>query len=117
MRDFRGGDATVIVWKMDFVRVAIVDSGCSSDIHPIDFVLAKFPKKIRDLIQSIQFDTDVAPIICEKGATVKHGIFGHLFGCMLAPWLSFLYFSRTAGNGGRYALLLDLWTSTLYGYC
>ena len=50
MRDVRGSDATVTGWEMNPVRLAIVDSGCSSDTHPIDLALAKFPKKIRDLI-------------------------------------------------------------------
>ena len=85
MREFRGGDAIVTAWEMDLVRLAIVDSGCSSDTHPIDLALAKFPKKIRDLIKSIQFDTAAAPIICGKGATVKYSIWDIPLDVCLSP--------------------------------
>ena len=74
MRDFRGSGAVVTDWEIDPARLAIVDSGCRSDTHPIDLALARFPKKIRDLIKAIQFDTAADPIVCEKGATVKYGI-------------------------------------------
>ena len=55
--EIRGSDVLVTGWERDPVRLAIVDSGCSSDTHPVDLVLRKFPKKIRNLIKPIQFDT------------------------------------------------------------
>ena len=70
---------------MDPVRLAIVDSGCSSDTHPIDLALRKFPKKIRNLIKSIQFDTAADPIICDKGATVKYDIWDVPLDVCLSP--------------------------------
>jgi len=72
--EVRGSGVLVIGWEMDPVRLAIVDSGCSSDTHPVDLALRKFPKKIRNLIKSIQFDTAAEPIVCNQGATVKYGI-------------------------------------------
>ena len=85
MRYFRGSDMIVTGWDMDPVRFAIVDSGCSSDTHPIDLALARFPKKIRGLITSIQFDSGAAPIVCEKGATVKYGIWDIPLDVCLSP--------------------------------
>lgn len=72
-------------WEMDPIRLAIVDSGCSSETHPVDLALARCPKKIRDLIKSIQFDTVAAPILYEKGATVKYGIWNVPLDVCLPP--------------------------------
>ena len=85
MRDVRGSDIIVTGWEMDPVRLAIVDSGCSSDTHPIDLALRKFPKKIRNLIKPIQFDTAADPIICDKGATVKYGVWDFPLDVCLSP--------------------------------
>ena len=58
---------------MDPVRLAIIDSGCSSDTHPIDLAKRKFPNKIDKLITPIKFETAAEPVVCDRGATVTYG--------------------------------------------
>ena len=58
---------------MNPVRIAIIDSGCSSDTHPHELAVKQFPTKIRKLMKPIQFDTAADPILCTNGATVKYG--------------------------------------------
>ena len=60
---------------MDPVRLAIIDSWRSSDTHPIDLALKKFPREIRDLIKSIKSETAAEPVICKKAAAV-HFVYG-----------------------------------------
>ena len=54
-------------------RLAIVDSGCSADTHPLDIAEHCFPGKVVPLIQPITYDTASTPITCTKGATVRYG--------------------------------------------
>ena len=78
-------DSTVTGWEMDPVRLAIIDSGCSSDTHPIDLAFSKFPRKIRDLIKSIKFGTAAEPVVCNKGAIVKYGLWDIPLDVCLSP--------------------------------
>ena len=74
VENFKGHhDSIVPVWEIDPVRLAIIDSGCSSDTHPIDLANRKFPNTIHKLIEPIKFETVADPVICDKGATVKYG--------------------------------------------
>ena len=73
MRDMGTKDSMVTGWEIDPVRLAIIDSGCSSNTHPIDIALSRSPRKFRDLIKSIKFETAADPVVCSKGATVKYG--------------------------------------------
>ena len=54
-------------------RLAIMDSGCSSDTHPLDVAEKVFPGKILPLIKPITYETAGSPITCTKGATVRYG--------------------------------------------
>ena len=59
--------------ELDTTRLAIVDSGCSSDTQPIDLAFRQLPLKVCKLIKSIASETAADPVACSKGATVQFG--------------------------------------------
>ena len=67
-------DALIVVGvELGSTRLVIMDSGCSSDIHPLNLAQALFPGKVRNLIKPITFETASTPITCTKGASVRYG--------------------------------------------
>ena len=79
------GKSLVTGWEMNPLRPAIIDSGCSSDTHPISIATKSFPEKIRPLIKPIQFDTAADPVTCKHGATVKFGVWDIPLDVCLSP--------------------------------
>ena len=59
--------------ELESTRLAIMDSGCSSDTHPLCLAKIRFPGKLRTLVNPITFDTASTPITCTQGCTVKYG--------------------------------------------
>ena len=70
--------------EMGRTRIAIMESGCSSDTHPLEIAQNCFPEKIQKLLRSITFETANQPHI---------------------HW--------PARHGGWYVLFLDVWMQTL----
>ena len=85
LKETVSGKALVTGWDMDPLRPAIIDSGCSSDTHPMVLATKKFPEKIRPLIKEIQFDTAADPVTCKHGATVKFGVWDIPLDVCLSP--------------------------------
>ena len=59
--------------EMGRTRIAIMDSGCSSDTHPLEIAQNCFPEKIQKLLRAITFETANQPITCTLGCTVRYG--------------------------------------------
>ena len=101
MRDMGTKDSLVTGWGIDPARLAIIDSGCSSDTHPIDLTLSRPPRKFRDLIKSIKFGTVANPVVCSKDATVKYGAWGVPLDVCLSPGsLSFISVGQRVMEAG-----------------
>ena len=62
MQDMGTKDSMVAGWEIDPVRMAMIDSVCSSDARPIDLALNRSPRQIRDPIKSIKFETAADPL-------------------------------------------------------
>ena len=71
--------------EMSPTRLAIVDSGCSGDTHPVDLALKMFPKKIRKLIKAIVFETATEHVSCSQGARVQFGPWDVALDVSLSP--------------------------------
>ena len=81
------GESKLVVQghEMDSNRLAIIDSGCSSDNPPIDLALHIFPTKIHQLIKSIAFETAANDFVCARGATVQFGPWDVALDVCLSP--------------------------------
>ena len=75
LKESEGGtdDSCLTPGEFGDTRTAIIDSGCSSDTHPQEFVIKNFPREIKPLIKPVTFETASTPIKCNKGMTVQVG--------------------------------------------